>query len=120
LLTSEVNLFESEQAARASLSLSAQAAASPDALDTFAANFSSTSDLVATNVRSRRLDLGGGAVGILFSFDTEAGRLVDLYALAQRGRGVTTVDAAGPARGFHRQDLVRLLRIVERRLAKLD
>jgi hypothetical protein len=120
LLTSEVNLFESEQAARASLSLSAQAAASPDALDTFAANFSSTSDLVATNVRSRRLDLGGGAVGILFSFDTEAGRLVDLYALAQRGRAVTTLDAAGPARGFHRQDHVRLLRIVERRLAKLD
>ena len=119
-LTSEVNLFESEQAASASLSLSAQAAANPDALDTFAANFSSTSGLVATNVRSRRLDFGGGAVGILFSFDTEAGRLVDLYALAQRGRGVTTLDAAGPARGFHRQDLVRLLRIVERRLAKLD
>ena len=119
-LTSEVNLFESEQAARASLSISAQGAASPDALDTFAANFSSTSGLVATNVRSRRLDLGGGAVGIVFSFDTDAGRAVDLYALAQRGRGVTTLDAAGPAKRFHRQDLVRLLRIVERRLAKLD
>jgi hypothetical protein len=116
-LTSEVNVFESETAARASLSLSAQAAASPDALDTFAANFSSTEGLVATNVRSQRLDLGGGAVGILFSFDTEAGRLVDLYALAQRGRGVTTLDAAGPAKTFHRGDLLRLLRIVERRLA---
>ncbi len=120
-LTSEVNVFESETAARASFSLSANAAASPDALDTFAANFSSTSGgLVATNVRSRRLDLGDGAVGILFSFDTEAGRVLDLYALAQRGRGVTTLDGSAPARAFHRQDLVRLLRIVQRRLEKLD
>ena len=120
-LTNEVNVFESEMAARASFSLSANAAASPDALDTFAANFSSTSGgLVATDVRSRRLDLGDGAVGILFSFETEAGRMVDLYALAQRGRGVTTLDGSAPASTFHRQDLVRLLRIVERRLKKLD
>ena len=98
-LTSEVNVFESETAARASFSLSVNAAASPDALDTFAANFSSTSGgLVATDVRSRRLDLGDGAVGILFSFDTEAGRVLDLYALAQRGRGVTTLDGSARRR----------------------
>jgi hypothetical protein len=119
-LTSEVNLFESEQAAKASLVISARAAEGADARETFAANYSATHSLVATNVRSRRLELGGGAVGILFSFDTEAGPLVDLYSLAQAGRGVTTLDAIAPAGDFHREDLARLLQIVQRRLARLD
>ena len=119
-LTSEVNLFESEQAAKTSLFLSARAAAGADALDTFAANYSSTHSLVATNVRSRRLELGDGAVGILFSFHTQAGNLVDLYALAQGGRGVTTLEASGLASQFHQRDIVPLLRTVQRRLAELD
>lgn len=119
-LNNEVSAFESEQAAKVSLSLTAQAASTQSARDTFVENFNSTHDVAATNVRSRRLDLGGGAVGILFSFDTELGSVVDLYALAQEGRGVTTIEAMAPAKGFHRADIVRLLRIVERRLAALE
>ena len=68
-----------------------------------------------------RIDFrGDGAVGILFSFDTELGSVVDLYALAQGGRGVTTVEAMTSPKAFHREDIVRLLRIVQRRLATLD
>jgi hypothetical protein len=59
-------------------------------------------------------------VGILFSFDTELGRVVDLYALAQAGRGVTTIDAMTSPKTFHREDIVHLLRVVQRRLATLD
>ena len=119
-LANEVNAFESEEAAKVSLSLSARATATESARSTFAENFNSTHNVVATNVRSRRLDLGAGAVGILFSFDTELGSVVDLYALAQAGRGVTTVEAMTSPKTFHREDVVRLLRIVERRLATLD
>ena len=119
-LANEVNSFESEEAAKASLSLSARAAATQSARDTFAENFTSAHDVAATNVRSRRLDLGDGAVGILFSFDSELGSVVDLYALGQAGRGVTTVEAMTSPKAFHREDIVRLLRIVQRRLATLD
>jgi hypothetical protein len=119
-LTSEVSVFESVAAARASLVLTAQAAAAPGALKTLAANVSATQGLVATHVRSRRLNLVGGGVAILFTFETRAGRMVDFYALAQRGRGLTTLDATGPAKGFRRRDLLSLLRVVERRLDGLE
>ncbi len=119
-LSNEVSAFESEEAAKVSLSLSARAAATQSARNTFAENFNSTHDVAATNVRSSRLDLGDGAVGILFSFDTELGSVVDLYALAQAGRGVTTVEAMTSPKAFHREDVVRLLRIVQRRLGTLD
>jgi hypothetical protein len=119
-LNNEVSAFESEEAAKVSLSLTAQAAATQSARDTFQENFDATHDVAATNVRSRRLDLGEGAVGILFTFDTELGSVVDLYALAQEGRGVTTIEAMAPAKGFRSEDVARLLRIVQRRLATLD
>lgn len=119
-LTNEVSAFESEEAAKVSLSMTAQAAATQSARDTFAENFTSTHNVAATNVRSRRFDLGDGAFGILFTFDTELGSVVDLYALAQAGRGVTTVEAMGSPKAFHREDIARLLRIVQRRLATLD
>jgi hypothetical protein len=119
-LANEVNVFESEEAAKVSLSMTAQAAATQSARDTFAENFTSTHNVAATNVRSRRLDLGDRAVGILFSFDTKLGSVVDLYALAQAGRGVTTVEAMTSRKAFHREDIVRLLRVVQRRLATLD
>jgi hypothetical protein len=119
-LANEVDAFESEEAAKASLWITARAAATKTARDTFAANFTSTHNVAATHVRSRRLDLGDGAVGILFSFETEVGRVVDLYALAQAGRGVTTIDAMTSPKTFHREDIVHLLRVVQRRLASLD
>ena len=115
-----MSAFESDEAAKVSLSLSARAAATQSARNTFAENFNSTHNVAATNVRSRRVDLGDGAVGILFSFDTELGSVVDLYALAQAGRGVTTVEAMTSPKAFHREDIARLLRIVQRRLATLD
>ena len=119
-LTNEVSAFESEQAAEMSFSMSARMAATRSARETFAENFSSTHTVAATNVRSRRIDLGDGAVGILFSFDTELGRGVDFYALAHAGRGVTTVEAMTTPKLFHRQDIERLLRIVQRRLAAMN
>jgi hypothetical protein len=120
LLASEVHLFESEQAAETSFVVSTRESEGSAARESFAANYSATHSLVATNVRSRRLELGDGAVAILFSFDTEAGPQVDFYAFAQAGRGVTTLEAIAPAGDFHRGDLVPLLRIVTRRLAALD
>jgi hypothetical protein len=120
LLASEVHLFESEQAAETSFVVSTRESEGSAARESFAANYSSTHSLVATNVRSRRVELGDGAVAILFSFDTEAGPQVDFYAFAQAGRGVTTLEAIAPAGDFHRGDLVPLLRIVTRRLAALD
>jgi hypothetical protein len=119
-LTNEVSAFESEQAAEMSFSMSARMAATRSARETFAENFTSTHTVAATNVRSRRIDLGDGAVGILFTFDTELGRGVDFYALAHAGRGVTTVEAMTTPKLFHRQDIERLLRIVQRRLAALN
>jgi hypothetical protein len=115
-----VSAFDSETAAKASLTISARAAATKDARDTFERNFDSTHNVLAANVRSRRLDLGHGAVGILFSFDTELGSVVDLYAMAQAGRGVTTVEAMGSPKAFHTADIERLLRVVQGRLAELD
>jgi hypothetical protein len=64
--------------------------------------------------------LGDGAVAILFSFDTRLGSVVDLYALAQAGRGVTTVEAMTSPKLFHQEDIVRLLRTVQQRLARLE
>lgn len=119
-LTNEVSAFESEEAAKVSFSMSARMAATRSARETFAENFTTTHNVAATNVRSRRIELGGGAVGILFSFDTELGRVVDFYVLAQAGRGVTTVEAMTSPKLFHREDIERLLRIVQRRLATMN
>ena len=119
-LTNEVSAFESEEAAKVSFSMSARMAATRSARETFAENFNSTHTVAATNVRSRRIELGDGAVGILFSFDTEVGRGVDFYALAHAGRGVTTVEAMTSPKLFHRRDIERLLRIVQRRLAAMN
>jgi hypothetical protein len=119
-LTNQVGVFESEQAATASVSMSARAAESQDALDRFQADFDATHNVLATNARSSRVDLGDGAVAILYTFDTKPGSVVYVDAFAQAGRGITTVEAMAPAKNFHREDVVDLLRIVQGRLAKLD
>lgn len=119
-LTNQVAVFESEEAATVSLSISARAAESQDALDRFQADFDSAHNVRATNLRSSRIDLGDGAVGLLYTFDTKLGSVVYVDALAQGGRGVTTVEALAPAKKFHHEDIARLLRIVQARLAKLD
>jgi hypothetical protein len=118
-LASEVSAFESDLAAKTSLSLTVRAAMSAQGAKALAANFSATSGEVATNLRRRRLELEGGGVGLLSTFDTKAGRVADFYALAQSGRGLTTLDAVGPAEGFDHRDLLPLLRAVERRLGRL-
>jgi hypothetical protein len=118
-LASEVSVFESDLAAKASLSLTVQAALSPQGAQALAANFAATSGLVATNLRRRRVELEGGGVGVLTTFDTKAGRGADFYALVQSGRGLTTIDAIGPAEGFDHRDLLPLLQAVERRLGRL-
>jgi hypothetical protein len=118
-LTSEVSAFESEVAAKTSLNLAVQTFLSPSGVKTLAANFAATSGLVPTHIRSRRLELDGGGVGMLTTFDTKAGRVADFSALAQSGRGLTTLDAIGPAEGFDHRDLVPLLQAVERRLGTL-
>lgn len=119
-LASEVSAFESDVVAKASLSLTVQAAMSAQGAKALAANFAATSGgAVATNLRRRRLELEGGGVGLLTTFDTRAGRVADFYALAQSGRGLTTLDAIGPAEGFDHRDLLPLLRAVERRLGRL-
>jgi hypothetical protein len=119
-LTSEVSVFESEVAAKTSLSLTVQAAMSAQGAKALAANFAATSGgAVPTNLHRRRLELQGGGVGVLTTFDTKAGRGADFYALAQNGRGLTTLDAIGPAEGFDHRDLLPLLQAVERRLGRL-
>ena len=118
-LASEVSVFESEVAAKTSLSLTVQAAMSAQGAKALAANFSGTSGAVAMNLHRRRLELKGGGVGLLTTFDTKAGRVADFYALAQSGRGLTTIDAIGPAEGFDHRDLLPLLQAVERRLGRL-
>ena len=118
-LTSEVSAFESEVAARTSLTLTVRTLMSASGVKMLAANFSATSGLVATHIRSRRLELNGGGAGMLTTFDTNEGRVAVFSALAQRGRGVTTLDAIGPAEGFDHRDLLPLLQAVERRLGTL-
>jgi hypothetical protein len=119
-LTNQVGVFESEEAAKASVSISARAAESQDAVDRFQAAFDATHNVLATHVRSSRFDLGDGAVAVLYTFDTRVGSVVYVDALAQAGRGVTTVEAMAPAKNFRRKDVVDLLRIVQARLANLD
>jgi hypothetical protein len=118
-LTSEVSAFESEVVAKAALSLNVRTAMSPQGAKTLAANYAATSGWVATHLRRRRLELEGGGVGMLTTFDTDVGRMADFYALAQNGRGLTTLDAIGPAAGFDPRDLIPLLQTVQRRLGTL-
>ena len=118
-LTSEVSVFESELAARTSLSLTVQSLLSPEGLEGFAANFAASTGLVPTNVRSSRLELEGGGVGLLTTFDTDVGPMVDFYAVAQSGRGLATIDAIGRAKGFDHSDTLPLLETVVRRLDSL-
>ena len=115
-LTSEVSTFESEAVAKISLSLTVRAAMSAQGARALVANYAATSGRVPTHLRRRRLELAGGGIGLLSTFDTKRGRIADFYALAQNGRGVTTLDAIGPAEGFDHRDLVPLLQAVERRL----
>jgi hypothetical protein len=120
-LSSQVSVFESEVAAETSLTLTARMMTSADGAKSYAANFAATSGLVATDVRRRQVKLpGGGGVGVLTSFRTEAGRLAGFSALAQRGRGLATLDAIGLADGFDHHDLLPLLQTVERRLGQLE
>jgi hypothetical protein len=118
-LSSQVSVFESEVAAEASLTLTVRMMTSADGAMSYAANFAATSGLVATDVRRRQVKLPGGGVGVLTTFRTEAGRLAGFSALAQRGRGLATLDAIGLAGGFDHNDLVPLLQTVERRLGQL-
>jgi hypothetical protein len=119
-LSSQVSVFESEVAAEASLTLTARMMTSADGAKSYAANFAATSGLVATDVRRRQVKLPGGGVGVLTTFRTEAGRLAGFSALAQRGRGLATLDAIGLAGGFDHHDLLPLLQTVERRLGHLE
>ena len=114
-----MSVFESELAARTSLSLTVQSLMSPEGLEGFAANFAASTGLVPTNVRSSRLELEGGGVGLLTTFDTDVGPMVDFYAVAQSGRGLATIDAIGRAKGFDHSDTLPLLQVVARRLDSL-
>jgi hypothetical protein len=119
-LANQVGVFESKVAAQASVSISARAAESPDAVERFRAGFDSTHSVLATNINSRRVELGHGAVVVLYTFDTKLGSVVYVDALAHAGRGVTTIEALAPAKDFHAGDIARLLRIVQARLAAAD
>ena len=119
-LSSQVSVFESEVTAETSLTLTARMMTSADGAKSYASNFAATSGLVATDVRRRQVKLPGGGVGVLTTFRTEAGRLAGFSALAQRGRGLATLDAIGAAHGFDHRDLLPLLQTVERRLGQLE
>jgi hypothetical protein len=119
-LSSQVSVFESKLAAETSLTLTARMMTSADGAKTYAANFAATSGLVATDVRRRQVKLPGGGVGVLTTFRTEVGRLAGFSALAQRGRGLATLDVIGLAGGFDHHDLLPLLQTVERRLGQLE
>jgi len=119
-LSSQVSVFESEVAAETSLTLTARMMTSADGAKSYASNFAATSGLVATDVRRRQVKLPGGGVGVLTTFRTGAGRLAGFSALAQRGRGLATLDAIGAAEGFDHHDLLPLLQTVERRLGQLE
>ena len=118
--SSQVSVFESEVAAETSLTLTARMMTSADGAKSYASNFAATSGLVATDVRRRQVKLPGGGVGVLTTFRTGAGRLAGFSALAQRGRGLATLDAIGAAEGFDHHDLLPLLQTVERRLGQLE
>lgn len=119
-LSSQVSVFESEVAAETSLTLTARMMTGADGAKSYAANFAATSGLVASDVRRRQVKLPGGGVGVLTTFRTEAGRLAGFSALAQRGRGLATLDAIALAGGFDHHDLLPLLQTVERRLGQLE
>lgn len=118
-LANEVSVYKLEELAKASMILSSRMALSPEGAKILVANFAATSGLVATNVHSKRVELGDDDVGMLTTFDTKVGRVADFYALAQNGRGVTSLDAIGPAEGFDIDDLAPLLKAVEHRLDEL-
>jgi hypothetical protein len=114
-LTSTVSVFESDEAARASESLTLADRLSKDAPRRFAANFAATSGLHATHVRIKRVQVGD-AVGVLTTFDTEAGSIVDLIVSTQRGRGTTSLEAFCARDRFDQDDLLPLLETVAARL----
>jgi hypothetical protein len=118
-VVSEVGAFESATAAAGSLTLTVHGMASPGATKNFATNLAATSGLQATNVRSRQVRLPRGAVGFVTTFDTDLGKLVDFYAIAQQGRGTTSIEAFAVAQDFRYQDLVPLLARAETRLGEL-
>jgi hypothetical protein len=119
-LSTQVSSFESDVAAEASLTLSGRMLASADGAKAYAANFAATSGLVATGVKRRKVAIPGGDVGVVTTFDTDAGRLAGFSALVQRGTGVGTLDAIGLAKGFDHRDLLPLVEAVERRLQRLE
>jgi hypothetical protein len=118
-MVNEVGAFESSTAASASVALTAQGLAAPEATKAFAANLAATGGLQARHLRRHRVKLPHGAVGYVTTFDTDLGRLVDFYAIAHRGRGTTSLEVLAAAKGFRYQDLVPLLQKVERRLGRL-
>jgi hypothetical protein len=115
-LTSIVSVFESDLLAKTSMNLEVMSLMSPSGIKGFASNYAASTGRVPTHIRSHQLKLEGGGVGLLTTFDTNAGPKVDFFALAQRGRGLTTLDAIGPAEGFDYRDILLLLQAVERRL----
>ena len=114
-LTSIVSIFESEEAARASQSLTLADRLSKDAPKRLAANLAATSGLHADHIRIRRVQLEG-AVGVVATFDTEAGSVVDLIVTTQRGRGTTSLEAFCARDRFDQDDLLPLLETVADRL----
>jgi hypothetical protein len=120
-LRNEVSVFESEDAASASITITAMQANSPDSVKNFAANFAATSGLQARKVERRQVALENGAVGFLTTFDTDAGRLISFVAMVQRGRGMVTLEAFCPADAFDQDDLLPLLdKVGDRLVAALD
>jgi hypothetical protein len=80
-----------------------------------AANLAATSGLHADHIRIRRVQLEG-AVGVVATFDTEAGSVVDLIVTTQRGRGTTSLEAFCARDRFDQDDLLPLLETVADRL----
>jgi hypothetical protein len=118
-LASEVSVYDSAAVAKVALPLTVRSLLSPAGIEGFAANFADSSGLLPTNIRTRQLNLKGGGIGLLTTFNTDDGPMVDFFALARRGRALTTLDAIGPAQGFDHQDMVPYLHTVERRLRTL-
>jgi hypothetical protein len=119
-LSNQVSVFESEQAAEVSLTLTGRILTSADGAKNYAANFAATSGLVATGLQRRQVELRDGAIGVLTTFQTSEGRLAGFTALVQDGSGLATLDAIGLAEGFDHRDLLPLLEAARKRLGDLD
>jgi hypothetical protein len=119
-LSNQISAFESEQAAEVSLTLTGRIMTSPDGAKNYAANFAATSGLVATDLERRQVELPDGAIGVLSTFKTRAGRLAGFTVLVQDGSGLATLDAIGLAEGFDHRDLLPLVETLHGRLGDLD